>query len=147
MKKIITMLFCTAVFSAAFSQSNHPEYNNTNNNPYWNSNGNQKGYQRDHDRDDDRRNNNVVYQNSNSSNRQRDIQVQRISQQFDSRIQQVMYNRSLNPRQKQYAIQELQAQKAREINGINSQYSYNNEYDTRRFKDNERDDRSSRYNR
>ena len=140
MKKIITMLVCTAAFTTAFSQSKHREYNNTNNTG-WNSNTSERGYQRD----DDHRNNSIGYQNNDYNNRQRDIQVQRISQQFDFRIQQVMYNRSMNPRQKQYAVRELQAQKARQINSIYAQYanSYNN--NRRGNYDNDRDDRDSHF--
>jgi hypothetical protein len=139
MKKIITLLFCTAVFTSAFAQTNRHDADdrNRNVNSTWNSNSNQKGYQNDHDRDDrsgvyDKRynNNNTVYQN-NSYGSQRDIQIQRITSQYDYRIQQVSYDRSLNRRQKERAIAQLQAQKAQQLNSIYSQYNNRNVYNDR----------------
>jgi hypothetical protein len=130
MKKIITMLFCTAVFTSAFAQTNRHDADdrNKNVNTTWNSNSNQRGYDKDHDRDrSDKRYNN---------NSQRDIQVQRITQQYDYRIQQVSYNRQLNRRQKQRAIAQLQAEKEQALNRIYAQYNNRNVYNDR---DNDRD--------
>jgi hypothetical protein len=158
MKKIITILFCSAVFTSAFAQTNRHDDRNVNNNPVWNSNADQKDHDRnddkdnqknnntvyqnnnnvhrDMDRDNDNRrynNNNSVYQNNSYNNSSREMQIQRINQQFDYRIQQVSYDRSLNRRQKERAIQMLQAQKAQQINSIYSQYNngYNNNRDYR----------------
>src|SRR5436190_1920021 len=116
MKKIITLLFCTVVFASAFAQTNHNDRDdrNRNVNPNWNSNNNQV-YQKEYDRDDNRYNN-TVYQNNRTSIAQRDRQIQRITSQYDYRIQQVAYDRSLSNRQKRNAIKSLQAQKAQAIN-------------------------------
>jgi hypothetical protein len=138
MKKIITVLFCTAVFTSAFAQTNRHDADdrNKNVNPTWNSNNNQKGYDNDHDRDnrsgayDKRYNNNNGYQNNNY-NSQRNIQIQRITQQYDYRIQQVSYNRSLNRRQKERAIAQLQAEKAQALNSIYTQNNNRNVYNDR----------------
>jgi uncharacterized protein YxeA len=148
MKKIITFLFCIALISSAFAQTNRHDRDDETNNPYWNSNNNQRSNQRNWNKDNDDKNygynrnvyqrsqndnrdrqfpvNNGGYQNNNYSTSQRDMQIQRISNQYDSRIQQIYYDRTLNNRQKEYAIQTLQAQKAQQLNAIYSQYSNNN---------------------
>ncbi len=114
MKKIITLLFCTAVLTSAFAQSDD----------------------RDRDGRSDRYNggyNNTVYQNNSNYISQRDMQIQRISNQYDYKIQHVSYDRSLSRREKRRTIRDLQDQKTMEINCIYSQYNnsnvYNNEYD------------------
>jgi Ni/Co efflux regulator RcnB len=160
MKKIITLLFCTTVFASAFAQTNRSDRNdrNTNVNPDWNSNANQV-YQKDHDWDDksgrdDKRynNNNTVNQNNRYSISQRDMQIQRISSQYDYRIRQVSYDRSLSNRQKRIAIKSLQAQKAQQIKSIYSQYNNSNVYNNSHnrnddYKHNNRDNGYGQYNR
>ncbi len=134
MKKLLTFLFCTAIFTSAFAQSNRHKCDdrNTNNNHNWNSN-NKNGYQNDHDRDDNMiyNNNNSVYQNNNNRIYQRDELIKRINSQYDYRMQQVIYDRSLNRRQKEYAIRSLQAQKAQQLDNIYSQYNNSNVYNKR----------------
>ena len=112
MKKIFMLLFSTAVLSTAFAQNNHREYDDRNN---------QTVFQKDHDREDwKNNNNNSVYQ--------RDQQIQRISREYDLRIQQVSFER-MSRRQKRFAIESLQSQKAMEINRVMNEYNsraYNN---------------------
>jgi|GEM_PF-2015437 len=158
MKKLFTLLFCTAVLTSAFAQTNRHDADdrNRNNNTDWNTNNNQQVYQKDHDRDDksgeyDRRynnNNNSVNQNNNYRISQRDMQIQRITSQYDYRIQQVIYDRSLNRRQKEYTIRSLQAQKAQQINSIYSQYN-TNAYNNGNYRNNDyrQNDRNNQYNR
>lgn len=105
MKKILTLLFCTALISSAFAQRNN--------------------------HDDWKRNNNRnVYQNTRYPVAQRDQQIQRVSREYDYKIQQVNYNRYMSRREKKRAIRSLQAEKAQRINRIyaesNSRYVYNN---------------------
>ena len=158
MKKIITMLFSTALFTSAFAQTNHHDADdrNKNVNDTWNSNTNHRGYDKDHDRDDrtgvyDKRNNGNTYQNypnnngyqNNNYSAQREMQMQRISQQYDYRIQQISSDWSMNRRQKQRAIAQLQAEKAQALNSMYSQYNNRNVNNDR---DNDRD-RNNSYNR
>lgn len=151
MKKIITILFCSAVFTSAFAQTNRHDADdrNRNVNTNWNSNSNQKSYDNDHDRDnrhgvnDNRYGNNNSYQNNNYSS-QRDIQIQRITSQYNYRIQQISNDRSLNRRQKERVIAQLQAQKAQQLNGIYAQYNNGNVYNNR---DNDNYNRSNGYSR
>ena len=159
MKKLFTLLFCTVVLTSAFAQTNRHDADdrNRNNNTDWNTNNNQQVYQKDHDRNDksgvyDRRynnnNNNSVNQNNNYRISQRDMQIQRITSQYDYRIQQVIYDRSLNRRQKEYTIRSLQAQKAQQINSIYSQYN-TNAYNNGNYRNNDyhQNDRNNQYNR
>lgn len=143
MKKIITILFCCAVFTSAFAQtrSNEDYDRNRNENTTWNSD-KQKGYEKDH-----RNNGNDKYQNTNSRNAQRDLQIQRITRQYDSRIQQVNYDRSLNRRQKQRAIAQLQAQKNEALKNVYVQYRNSNVYNERDKDYNRDNEYNNDYNR
>ncbi len=101
MKKIITLLFCTAILSSAFAQK--------------------------HNRDDWKRNNNhTVYQNTRYSIAQRDQMIQRVNREYDYKIQQVNQNRYMNRRERKRAVKTLQAQRAERISRIYSEY--NNRY-------------------
>lgn len=111
MKKIFTLLFCTAIISSAFAQDDHRDWNN----------GDHDGYREHHH---DRRyddNNFFVYQNNRYWLSQRDEVIERISASYDYQIQDVINDWSLNPWQKRHEIRELQEQKAREINNIYAQ--------------------------
>jgi hypothetical protein len=165
MKKIATLFFFTAIFASAFAQTKNRDWDdrNTNGNPNWNSNSNQV-YQndraRDHDRDRGDRYDHQ-YGNQNNSIAQRDMQIQRISQQYDYRIQQIKSDRSLSRREKRNAVNSLEAQKIQQINYVNSQYNssvynngysrnndykQNNRYNSNR-RDNDRDNDRDDYNR
>ena len=114
MKKVITFLFCTAVISSAFAQPGRHDWDdrNTNNNSYGNASAYDHGYQNNHDRD--RRRYNIF---------QRDMQIQRVSRQYDYQIEQISCDRSLSRREKKFAIRALQAQKAEKINRIYLEYN------------------------
>ena len=101
MKKIITLLFCTAVLTSAFAQTN---------NRHWN-----KQY------------NNNVYQKGNRIS-ERNIQIQRVITHYNYKIQQVSYDRSLSRRERKRLIKNLEAQKNWEISRINSGYNNGNVY-------------------
>lgn len=110
MKKIIMLLFSTAMLTAAFAQSNdHGGYNR------------QGRYNREYD-------NNTVYQNKSYRIAQRNLQIQRVSAQYDYRIEQVSRDWSLNRREKKHIIKNLQVQKSREINRIYAGYNNSNVY-------------------
>ena len=123
MKKLITLLFCTVVFASAFAQSKSRDWDNRNSGQVY------QDRDRDGDRDDHRYDNRTVYQRNGSyqnntySIQQRDAEVQRIAQQYDWRIQQVNYDRSLSRREKKNAIKQLQAEKIQRINAINAQFN------------------------
>jgi hypothetical protein len=59
------------------------------------------------------------------------MQIQRITRQYDYRIQQVSYDRSKNRRKKEHAIAQLQAEKAQAINNVYAQYRNNSTYNNR----------------
>ena len=150
MKKSITLFFCTALFASSFAQSRGRDWDNNNTQ---NRNGN---YQTDRDRDGipdkyDNFNNNTAYQNNNYTIAQRDMQIQRVVREYDYKIQQVNYNRSLSRREKKNTVKALEAQKINEINRINAAYNssvYNNSrknnYDKKNY---DHDTRYDRYNR
>jgi hypothetical protein len=157
MKKIITLCFFTALFASAFAQSKSRDWDdrNTNSNPNWNSNTG-KVYQNDRNGDGrpDRQ-----YNNQSNTVAQRDMEIQRISRQYDYQIQQVNYDRSLSRRVKKNTIKSLEAQKIQQINRINTQYNnsvynngnnrnhdykQNNRYNNRRDNDQDNDNRYNR---
>ncbi|MEO8862308.1 MAG: hypothetical protein ABI358_12835 [Ginsengibacter sp.] len=127
MKKIFTLLLCTAILSSAFAQSDRHDGNDRDN--FYRNHDQYRehhdlGYERDHDRD--RRGfgfNYFVYQNNRYQFGQRDGLVQRVSYTYDYRVQQVINDWSLNPREKRYAIRNLRYQQAQEIANINAQYN------------------------
>jgi hypothetical protein len=119
MKKIFTLLFCTAIISSAFAQDDHRDWSYENN-----------GYRdhygylehRDFDHDRGRLNTNYfTYQNYRYNLNQKEEVIARISSNFDYQIQAVMDDCSLRPWEKRHDIRDLQAQKAAEINNIYSQ--------------------------
>lgn len=121
MKKIFTLLFCTAIISSAFAQDDHRDWNNRNN-TYRDHDEYSQHHDYDHDRD--RRGfhiNFFVYQNNRYRFGQRDELIARISSNYDYQVQQVINDWSLSPREKRYGIRSLQAQKAQEINNIYAQ--------------------------
>jgi len=139
MKKIFTLLFCTALISSAFAQEDRHDWRNTNNSfdnrgrednhrdgREWNN-----GYNnRDHDqyrRGDNDRNwsrfhvNFIVYRNNEYPLDQRDQLIAQISSDYDYQVQQVIDNCELSPRDKRYEIEDLQAQRAQAVNNIYAQ--------------------------
>lgn len=138
MKKIFTLLFCTAILSSAFAQ-----YDRNDRNDQGNLYSEQQGYHqqldrehqeyheqldRYHDREHDRDRrgfafNNFVYQNNRYQFGQRDEFVQRISYKYEYSVQQVINDWSLSPREKRYAIRNLRYQQAQEIANIDAQYN------------------------
>jgi hypothetical protein len=119
MKKIFTLLFCTAIISSAFAQDDHRDWNNRNN-----TYRDRDEYRQHHEYGHNRRSfsiNFFVYQNNRYRFGQRDELIARISSNYDYQVQQVINDWSLSPREKRYGIRSLQAQKAREINNIYAQ--------------------------
>ena len=149
MKKIITLFFCTALFATSFAQSRGRDWDNNN---AQNRNGN---YQNDRDRDgipDRYDRNNTTYQNNGYTVEQRDMQIQRVVREYDYKIQQVNYDRSMSRREKKNTIKALESQKINEINRINAAYNNNNVYNNNRKrnydkKNYDHDNRYDRYNR
>ena len=126
MKKLISLLFCSAVVCTAFAQRNdhHKRYND---------------YQ--------------VYQNNNYRHNEIARIIRRINDEYNFRINQVSNNWTLSRRQKRRAIKTLEKQRAFEIRRANSHHndygynnrskgSYNRDYDHGRNSryDNDRDD-------
>ncbi len=97
MKKIITLLFCSAILTSAFAQRD------------------------DHDRRDDK--NSPAYQNNNYRVAERNRMIQKISNQYDFKIQQVYNDRGINRRQRKNTIKYLESEKAQQINRIYEQYN------------------------
>ena len=139
MKKIFTLLFCTAIISSAFAQDGRHDWNDRD-----------RGYHdhdeyyrhRDDDHDRDRGKFHIsffVYQNNRYRYDERDQLIARISSNYDYQIQQVINDWSLSPREKRYEVGNLQVQKAQEINNIYAQcgdnavypgqYRHNRQYD------------------
>ncbi len=144
MKKIITLLFCIALLSSAFAQNNHrDEWKNDINNRY--------DPKYNNDRDDGKNgNNSTVYQNNRYGIAQRDQLIQRISREYDYKIQQVSYDRYMNRREKKRAIKTLELQKAEQINRAYSEYKNRYVYSDNRnhdYKQNGRNNGNDAYNR
>ncbi len=138
MKKIFTLLFCTAIISSAFAQEDRHDWHDRNN--AYDNRGQEKGRHdwqngnnaydnrgQDQYRYDDSRNrrgfhvNFIVYGNNQYRFDQRDQLIAQISSDYDYQIQQVINNCELNPREKRYEIADLQSQKQQAINGVYAQ--------------------------
>lgn len=143
MKKLITLLFSTALLSSALAQSNHRDDRDNNDdrgNGRFDKNdhrGNGRYDNNDHrdngryDNNDHRGNgrygnNRTVYQNNRYSIAQRDRMIQRINREYDFKIQQVSHNNYMSRREKRRAIKSLEAQKREQIRRVYSEY--NNRY-------------------
>ena len=126
MKKVITLLFCSAIICSAFAQ------------------------RREHDK---RYDNYPVYQNNNYRYNERARIIRRINDEYNFRINQVNNSWTLSRRQKRRAIKTLEKQRAFEIRRAHARYndygynnrskgSYKRNYDHGRssHNDNDRDD-------
>ena len=139
MKKIFTLLFCTAIISSAFAQEDHRNGRDRNN--AYDNRGNNQGRHdwregnnaydnrshdqyRHEDNDRDRRGlrvNFIVYGNNQYRLDQRDEVIAQISSNYDYQIQQVINNCEISPREKRYEIADLQSQKEQAINSVYAQ--------------------------
>ena|ERR1700687_1902550 len=123
MKKIFTLLFCTAIISSAYAQDDHRDWNYKND-IYRNYNHDEYSWHHEYSHDHDRGRfsiNFFVYQNNRYRFEQRNELIARVSSNYDYQIQQVINDWSFSPREKRCSIQDLEAQKAREINNIYAQ--------------------------
>ena len=131
MKKIFTLLFCTAILSSAFAQDDGHGWNDRNR--FYHNHGEYNRH-RDFDRDHDGGRFHIsffVYQNNRYHYNEKDQLIARISSSYDYQIQQVINDWSLSPREKRYEVGNLQAQKAHEINNIYAQCGDNVAYPNR----------------
>jgi len=102
MKKLISLLLCSAIICSAFAQRNHR---------------------------DKRYNNYPVYQNNDYRYNERARQIRRINNEYNFKINQVNNNWTLRHGQKKRAIKMLEKQRAFEIRQVNDRYNnygYNN---------------------
>ena len=128
MKKIFTLLFCTALISSAFAQGGRHDWNDRDR-VYHDRDEYNRHHDYDHDRDRGRFHISFfVYQNNRYRYDERDQLIARISSNYDYQIQQVINDWSLSPREKRYEVGNLQVQKAQEINNIYAQCGDNAVY-------------------
>ncbi len=121
MKKIFTLLFCTAIISSAFAQDGRHDRNDRERG-YHDHDEYYRHHDDDHDRDRGRFHISFfVYQNNRYRYDERDQLIARISSNYDYQIQQIINDWSLSPREKRYEVGNLQVQKAQEINNVYSQ--------------------------
>ena len=102
MKKIFTLLFCSVIITSALAQ------------------------RRDYDRKDN--NHYSVYQNNRYRVDERNRAIQKISYQYDFRIQQVMNDRRMNRRQRKAMVKRLEAEKAQQISRVYARFNNNTVY-------------------
>ncbi len=129
MKKIFTLLFAAGIFTFAQAQSGYRD------NRQSDQKGSNKGYNngRDNSYNNNSYNNDGRYDNKNFSfDRDKDMQVNRINQEYDRKIEGVEHNFFMGWREKQRQISFLQEQRQREINMLYS-------------RDNDRRDRFDEY--
>ena len=122
MKKVITLLFCSAIICSAFAQ------------------------RREHDK---RYDNYPVYQNNNYRYNEKAREIRRINAEYNFRINQVNNNWTLKRGQKKRAIKQLEKQRAFEIRQVNHRYDnygYNNKRNNDSYNNNYDYNRNSRHN-
>jgi hypothetical protein len=124
MKKIITLMFCTALVTSVFAQPGHRN---------WDDSYSKRVYKNDNDKDErnDRKydNNNTVYKNGRYNAYQKNRLIEKVNREYNFKIQQVNHDRSLSRREKKRIVKSLQAQRVYEIKRINAGYNntvYNN---------------------
>lgn len=138
MKKIFTLLFAVGLFAAAQAQpGNRDNRQNDQRN-------NQRTDQRDVDIDvtvnhnpydnDDRYRNDDRYGNSRFSNeRKMKMQIARINQEFDYKIQRVRNNYFMSRWEKQRLIHSLEDQRQRDIRMVYAKFKYKNKHNDRDY--------------
>ena len=144
MKKIFTLLFVVGTFTMAQAQPGSRDTRQAD--PRYN----QPTDQRDVNRGYDNGNGVVVdinaydrdgrYNNNSSFNRERDMQIARINQAYDFKVQKVMRNYFMSRFEKQRQLRFLQEQRQREISMVYARFS------DRRGRNNGRDGRDDRGN-
>ena len=122
MKKIITFLFCTAVISSAFAQTDNQSCNekNTNSDYYNNSMNYQYG-----DKQYDYKKDFGYYHNDEYQNiiNQRDEEIQKVNYQNEWQVHQIVNNCDLNIWEKRDILNNLESQRIQNINNIYDRYS------------------------
>jgi hypothetical protein len=126
MKKIFTFLFSTLLVSSVFAQSGHDRNERKTIVVSFNiSNDHERGFRSNENMDGrignyDRWHNQATY-NENLAY-QRDQEIQKINNQYNFQVQQVINNCSLNRWEKKNAISNLQAQRDQQIVDINCRF-------------------------
>ena len=136
MKKIFTLLFTVALFSAAQGQNGSRENRDNRQTDRRNDN-NRDDDERDvvvnhnpYDDDDDCYRNDDRYGNSRFSNeRKMKMQIARINQEFDYKIQRVRNNYYMSRWEKQRQIHSLEDQRQREIRIVYAKFKNKKRYD------------------
>ena len=103
MKKIITLLFSTAIFATSFAQGNHRQP------------GRNDGYVYNHGES---------FSRSNFSPRDRQFQVEKINREFDFKIRAIQNDYTLRRHQRKVAIRGLERERSIRIRMINSRSNY-----------------------
>lgn len=113
MRKIITLLFVSAMLTSAFAQ-----YDPKNK---WNKNNKDDSYSKDgkYDEGDDYRYKNSYY----FTPRERDMEISRINREYDYRIQSVKNKYFMNWYQKKRQIEFLKDQREREIRRVYARFN------------------------
>ncbi len=137
MKKIFTLLFAVGMFAVAQAQYGNrdnrqtDQRNNQQTDQWKNQQNDQKGFDKSYGNSNSYGNDGRYDSKSFSSGRDRDMQIARINQEYDFKIQKVMHSFFMGWYEKQRQIRFLQEQRQREISML-----YDKKYDrSRRFDD------------
>ncbi len=115
MKKIITLLLTAGIFTASYAQGNHGHKGDYGRNDHYTNTSNGRYDKGNHDRDDDHYNRNNSYAN------QRQMQMERINQEYNYQVMSIQQNRYMNNRQKRVAIRDAQKERNYKLQIMNRQ--------------------------
>ena len=102
MKKIITLLFSTAIFATSFAQPIRRQADRNDNYVY---------HQKDH------------FDNRNFSPRARQFQIEEINREFDFKIRAIQNDYTLRRHQKKVAIRNVERERSMRIRMINAKFN------------------------
>jgi hypothetical protein len=136
MKKIITLLISTGIFTASYAQENHDHGNRYNRHDQYASASNGRYDRDDDDERDDGYRRDGYQQRNQSYAYQRQIQIDRINREYSYKVMSIQQNPYMSNRQRRLAIRDAKKERNyqmqminRNMNGYaNNSYGSNNSH-------------------
>lgn len=141
MKKIITLLFCVGAVTSVFAQTSAEESRRIILGKQGGSTTERERQERSTKdvilgRDDKRVNDRTGTRTSTGTRAQR---INEINREYDAKVLSIRNNRTLSAAEKERAIRQLNADRARKIRAVNERYNKDRRYDDRRDRDHDDD--------
>jgi hypothetical protein len=125
MKKIITLLLCVGAVATSFAQFHRQQDNDDRGYRTENRRDDQYGGSSNHNRDNRHWRS---YHHGNNYAQARNFQLQKINENFNSRIEAIRRDRYMRRHEKRVAIRNAERERARQIQMVNERFSDNNNW-------------------